>query len=126
MADTTKQGDEKMENVANVIIDEITRAQKHMDDAQVELDHGARVGAVGGEYWQRQVSFYRGMILGLEKAYFADGIQRTVGNTRTEHVAHYENEVGYAPDRRARDRQDQLAANRNSPRTVSERGYSVD
>ncbi len=124
-----------MQNVANAIIDEITKAQKHMDDAQVELDHGAR-GATG-EYWKRQVSFYRGMIIGLEKAYFADGIQKAVGNTRVEHVVHYENEVGYAPDRRASDRQEQsstmtfesnedYAADRNSPQRVSERGYSVD
>ncbi len=94
-----------MQNVANAIIDEITKAQKHMDDAQVELDHARSIRAVGMEYWKRQVSFYRGMIIGLEKAYFADGIQNAVGNTRTEHVVHYENEVGYAPDRRASERQ---------------------
>ena len=114
-----------MENVANAIIDEITKAQKQMDDAQMELDHGG-FGEAQREFFKRQVSFYKGMIIGLEKAYFADGIQKTVGNTRTEHVVHYENEVGYAPDRRARDRQNQYDANRNSPQRVSERGYSVD
>ena len=114
-----------MENVANAIIDEIGKAQTNMDAAQGELDL-IDFGEAQREFYKRQISFYKGMIIGLEKAYFADGIQNAVGNTRTEHVVHYENEVGYAPDRRARDRQNQYDANRNSPQRVSERGYSVN
>jgi hypothetical protein len=112
-----------MENVANAIIEEIGKAQTKMDAAKCDLD--GKSGATR-EYFNRQVSFYRGMIIGLEKAYFADGIQNAIGNTRQNHVDQYRNEVGDDPDTRERDRQNQYDANRNSPQRVSERGYSVN